>query len=110
MTEFAFEPASIHVSAGETVRFVVANDGAIEHEFRMTTEHAAEEHIAAGHEGHDDESGAEHGHDEMILLVAAGQSGTMDVTFHDSGEYDIVACLLAGHFEAGMKGALEYEA
>ena len=110
MTEFAFEPASILVSAGETVRFSVTNDGAIEHEFRMTTEHAAEEHIAAGHEGHDDEAAEGEHHEEMILLVAAGETATMDVTFHESGEYDIVACLLPGHFEAGMKGTLEYEA
>ncbi len=109
MSEFAFEPAEIHVTAGETVRFLVSNVGAVEHEFRMTTEHAAEEHIAAGHEGHDDE-GAEEGHEEILLLVAVGETGTIDVTFHEAGEYDLVACLIPGHFEAGMKGVVEYEA
>ncbi len=103
MNEFAFEPDSITVAAGETVRFVVSNEGAIEHEFRLTTKHSAQEHIEAGHEGHDDEAAStDHGHKEVLLLVAAGETADIIVTFDDADEFDVVACLLPGHYEAGM--------
>ncbi len=100
MTEFAFEPATIEVSPGETVRFIAHNEGAIEHELRFTNEHAAQEHIEAGHADHGDE--AEGHHEEMLLTVAAGETGEIVVTFADGGEFDIAACLLPGHYEAGM--------
>ncbi len=108
MTEFAFDPATISVSAGETVRFVLVNQGAVPHEFRLTTAHAAAEHIASGHEGHDDggEEGG-HGHDEVLLEVAAGATDHLVVTFPEDAEWDQVACLIPGHYEAGMLGDLE---
>ena len=53
MSEFAFEPTSIEVSAGETVTFMIENVGAIEHEFRLSNAHRIEEHIASGHADHD---------------------------------------------------------
>ncbi len=105
MTDFAFDPDLVLVTAGESVRFVVTNSGAIEHELRFTTEHAAAEHIAAGHAGHGDESGG-HGHDEMLLLVPPGESGEIIVTFDHHADWDIIACLIEGHFEAGMHGGL----
>lgn len=107
MTDFAFAPAPVTVAAGETVKFMVKNEGVIEHEFRLTTQHAADEHIASGHEGHD-EGGGGHGHDEIVLLVQPGETGTVDVAFHEAGEFEIVACLIPGHFEAGMKATVEY--
>jgi len=110
MTEFAFEPAAVTVSAGETIRFILTNDGVIEHEFRVTTEHAAQEHIEAGHEGHDDEAAtSEHGHEEILLLVQPGETAEIIATFHDAGEFDVIACLLPGHYEAGMLAGVTVE-
>lgn len=108
MAEFAFDPATIEVQAGETVRFTLVNDGAVPHEFRLTTAHAAAEHIASGHEGHGDDDGeAGHGHDEVVLEVAAGATDTLTVTFDEHMEFDQIACLIPGHYEAGMLGDLE---
>lgn len=107
MTEMAFEPAGFRVAAGETVQFVLRNQGAVEHEFRLTTMHAAEEHIASGHEGHDDEGG--HSHDEMSVVVQPGAVTVFVANFEEAGAFDIVACLLPGHFEAGMHAPLSYE-
>lgn len=108
MTEMAFHPPEFAVSTGETVQFVLRNDGAVEHEFRLTTQHAAEEHIASGHEGHDDDEGG-HGHDEVSVVVDPDEVTVLTVTFEEAGEFDIVACLLPGHFEAGMHAPLSYE-
>ncbi len=109
MTEFAFEPATVAVSAGETVRFELVNQGAVPHEFRLTTAHAAAEHVASGHEGHGDEGEGEggHGHEEMLLEVAAGATDHLTVTFAEDAEWDQIACLIPGHYEAGMFGELE---
>ncbi len=107
ITEFAFEPATIAVSAGETVRFVLVNQGAVPHEFRLTTAHAAAEHVASGHEGHGDEGEGGHGHEETLLEVAAGATDHLTVTFAEDAEWDQIACLIPGHYEAGMFGELE---
>ncbi len=108
MSEFAFDPASISVTAGETVRFVLVNEGAVPHEFRLTTEHAAAEHIASGHEGHDEDGGeGDHDHDEVFLEVAAGATDALTVTFAEDADWDQFACLIPGHYEAGMLGELQ---
>lgn len=107
LSDFAFEPGAVEVTAGESVKFMLTNVGVIEHEFRLTTEHAAEEHVASGHAGHDDEAASGHGHGEVIVLVPAGESESVVVTFDEHAEFDVVACLIPGHFEAGMHVPLE---
>jgi uncharacterized cupredoxin-like copper-binding protein len=110
MAEFVFNPTEVAVSKGETVLFEVTNDGVIEHEFRLTTEHAAMEHMAAGHQGHGDEAVAgEPDHGEVILLVAPGETGTITVTFDHDADFDLMACMLPGHYEAGMHAPLTLE-
>ena len=110
MTEMAFEPTSYAVSAGEAVQFVLRNEGAIEHEFRLTTHHAAEEHIASGHEDHGDEDDSTgHSHDEMSVIVQPGEVDVFTVTFEEAGVFDAIACLLPGHYEAGMHASLTYD-
>lgn len=109
LTDFAFEPEEFTIHAGQTVRFHLVNEGAIEHEFRLSNDHRIEEHIASGHEGHGDEG--HHADDaDVVVLLAAGESRTVDVTFPvDTGTYSQVACLIPGHYEAGMFGQLMYE-
>lgn len=102
-SEFAFSPSTITVTEGETVRFIVRNEGAVPHEFRLTTPDEAQGHIAAGHADHG-ESGD---HAEAVVLIDPGATETLEVMFHDSGDYTMAACLLPGHFEAGMKAELE---
>ena len=102
MADFTYDPESFAVAAGETVAFVVSNLGAVEHEFRLSNEHRIEEHIVAGHQDHGDEGG-HHEDGDVILLVDPGETGTIVVTFpEDTSLYTEVACLLPGHYEAGM--------
>jgi uncharacterized cupredoxin-like copper-binding protein len=45
-------------------------------------------------------------HDEPYMThVEPGRSGEIIWTFNRSGEFEF-ACLIAGHFQAGMKGTL----
>jgi uncharacterized cupredoxin-like copper-binding protein len=44
-------------------------------------------------------------------LVAAGETGEVTVTFPtDTTLYTDVACLIPGHYEAGMHAELSYDA
>ncbi len=104
MTEFAFTPDTVTVKAGETIRFVVTNDGQIEHEFRPTTVAGADEHLASGHTDHEEEGAEGEAHEEGEILVQPGETKTLDVHFDEAGEYTIYACLLPGHYESGMVG------
>lgn len=106
MTEFAFDPATIEVSAGETIEFVLVNQGQIEHEFRLTDQHGVEDHLEGGHEDHGDDSGED---DTSKVLVPAGETRTLTVSFSEESQIDLYACLLPGHYEAGMKGDLQLE-
>ena len=45
-------------------------------------------------------------HDEPYMAhVAAGQTGEIVWTFNRAGEFDF-ACLIAGHYQAGMVGKI----
>ena len=101
MTEFAFEPSTVSVTAGETVAFTFVNQGEVEHEARIDTVHGVEDHIAGGHEGH------EHGAGPLAVLVQPGESETLMVTFEEGDDYEVIACTLPGHYEAGMVMSLE---
>jgi uncharacterized cupredoxin-like copper-binding protein len=108
MTEMEFSPVEYEVFAGETIRFEVTNEGLIEHEFRLSNTHRIEEHIAAGHADHDAEGG-HHEDIDIVLLVQPGESGDVTFTFpEDTNLFNEIACLLPGHYEAGMKGSIIY--
>lgn len=104
MSESSFEPSSIEISAGETVTFMIANAGLIEHEFRLSNGHRIEEHIASGHADHDDAGEGHHEADgDVIMLVAAGQTEHLTFQFpEDTTLYSHIACLIPGHYVAGM--------
>ncbi len=112
MEEFAFEPSEFEAMGGETIEFVVSNLGVVEHEFRLSNEHRIVEHLAAGHADHDDQAAGEH-HEggDVILLVEPGETGSVIVTFgEDTALYSEVACLIPGHYEAGMKAPMRLSA
>ncbi|NNC93867.1 MAG: hypothetical protein HKN80_15395 [Acidimicrobiia bacterium] len=105
LTEFRIEPTSLAFEAGDHVRFVVENRGSIPHEFRLTTMSDADGHVAAGHEGHGEEGG-EDADGVAWLLVYPKQTETLEVIFDEHSTFDMVACLLPGHYEAGMTSPL----
>ena len=93
-----FEPDNLTVRKGDTVRFVVANQGAVLHEMVLGTTHALREHaeMMKKHPGME--------HDEPSMAhVKPGASGEIVWQFTRAGEFAF-ACLVPGHFEAGMVG------
>lgn len=54
LNEFSIEAASLQFLPGETVEFVVTNTGVVEHELRLSNQERVEEHLAGGHDDHDE--------------------------------------------------------
>ncbi len=93
-----FEPEDISVKKGENIRFVVANKGAVLHEMVLGTPQALKEHaeLMKKHPGMEHE-------DPSMTHVKPGATGEIVWQFTKAGEFQF-ACLLPGHFEAGMVG------
>lgn len=100
MNEFSFDPPTAEVSAGETVRFVFTNEGAIEHEAMLGDAHMQDEFQGA----HDDHGGGHHG-DVHAVTVPAGGADELVVTLDEPGT-QYFGCHLPGHYEAGMEATL----
>jgi uncharacterized cupredoxin-like copper-binding protein len=95
-----FTPNRIDVKLGETVRFVVVNAGKVMHEFVLGTKKELDEHAALMKKFPNME------HDEPYMAhVEPGKKGEIVWTFNRPGEFDF-ACLLPGHYEAGMRGTI----
>ena len=98
--QMRFNPSSLAVRQGETVRFVVKNSGAVKHEFVLGTEKELKEHYELMKKFPE----MEHS-DPNMVTVAPGKTGEVVWQFTKSGKVDF-ACLQPGHYDAGMKGAV----
>jgi len=99
-----FTPVRIEVRQGETVRFVVRNTGRVMHEFVIGTRQELVAHALLMRKFPDME------HDEPYMAhVPPGRRGEIVWTFNRAGEFEF-ACLIAGHFEAGMVGTIRVAA
>ena len=93
-----FKPDRLTVRVGETVRFVMHNNGKLMHELVLGTASVLEEHAALMRKFPDME------HDEPHMAhVPSGKRGEVVWKFNRPGEFAF-ACLIAGHYEAGMTG------
>lgn len=125
LKDIAFEPKSLEVKAGETVRFVLINEGKLPHEFNLGDKAMHAEHqkemiamqgklFTAGmnHEGMDHgqmNHGEGHGHGGgNTVLVPPGQRAELTWTFRKSAPIEF-ACNVPGHYQAGMVGPLTIE-
>ncbi|MDH0302189.1 MULTISPECIES: cupredoxin family protein [unclassified Pseudomonas] len=128
LKDIAFEPKSLQVKAGETVRFVLINEGKLPHEFNlgdkaMHTEHQKEmiamqgKMFTAGmhHQGMDhgqmDHGQMDGGHGHSggnTVLLQPGQRAELTWTFRKSAPIEF-ACNVPGHYQAGMVGPLTIE-
>lgn len=112
LSEFGFDPSELDLTPGETVRFILINEGALLHEFRLTTEHKAEEHLAAGHDDHGneaDETEESHEDPDILVNVAGGATRTVEMTLPtDAIDIDQMACLIPGHYESGMFAGIDF--
>jgi uncharacterized cupredoxin-like copper-binding protein len=95
---FRFTPAEVTVKRGETVKFVVANSGKVLHEMVLGTTEELEAHAALMKKF----PGMEHA-DANMAHVKPGAKGEIVWQFTKAGEYQF-ACLVPGHYEAGMVG------
>jgi uncharacterized cupredoxin-like copper-binding protein len=95
---FRFTPADVTVKRGETVKFVVANGGKLLHEMVLGTTEELKEHAALMKKFPD----MEHA-DANMAHVKPGAKGEIVWQFTKAGEYQF-ACLIPGHYEAGMVG------
>lgn len=116
-----FEPEDISVKAGETVRFVVKNEGVFVHEFNIGT--------AAMHDAHQEEMMMmmQHGmlepdrindnmdmdghtmeHDDPnSVLLEPGESAEIVWNFTEATDLEF-ACNVPGHYQAGMMGQFRF--
>ena len=119
-----YEPASIKVKEGETVKFVITNKGELVHEFNLGT---PDSHMAHGPEM---QMMVDHGileadrinwkmakkmqkemghgmHKEAnSALLEPGKSGTIIWQFPKHGTIEF-ACNVPGHYDAGMVGEID---
>lgn len=119
-----YEPESLSIKEGETVRFIIHNKGALVHEFNIAT---AEMHVAHQPEmmmmvqhgvlkgdriDHDAAKAmqASMGHgmhkEPNSVLLEPGKSGEIVWTFPKHAELQF-ACNVPGHYDAGMQGDIK---
>lgn len=99
-----FTPDKLAFQQGETVRFVIRNQGKLLHELVIGTKAELDAHAAMMAKS----PGMKH-EDPSTAHVPAGKSGELVWTFNRAGEFDF-ACLVAGHYQAGMVGKISVTA
>lgn len=98
--DMRFVPSRIEVREGETVRLRAENRGKLLHEIVLGTAAELREHaeLMRKHPGME--------HDEPYMAhVDPGKQGEIVWQFNRPGTFEF-ACLIPGHFEAGMTGTI----
>jgi uncharacterized cupredoxin-like copper-binding protein len=96
-----FTPSAFTVKPNETVRFIISNGGKVLHEMVIGTTEELQKHAELMRKF----PGMEHDEDYMAH-VKPGKRGEIVWQFTKPGKYSF-ACLVPGHFEAGMVGKLQ---
>lgn len=95
-----FTPDKIDVKQGDTVKILLKNTGTLLHELVIGTKKELDEHAALMVKFPKME------HDEPYMAhVEPGKTGEIIWTFNKAGSFDF-ACLIAGHYQAGMVGKI----
>lgn len=94
------EPKVLMFRKGETVVLNFTNKGEADHEFVMDTEEGVQAHKLVMEKNPD----MEHA-DDNSLRLKPGEKGQIIWTFSKDGKYSF-ACLIPGHYEAGMHGKI----
>jgi uncharacterized cupredoxin-like copper-binding protein len=104
LDELSFDPGTVKVEAGETIRFIVTNAGSAVHDFYVGTE---DEQMAHEAEMGDTGMGMDHGADPEAdaLTLEAGETDGLTVTFDEPGTV-LFACHQPGHYDGGMIGTI----
>ena len=95
-----YSQSDIRVKKGETVTFAITNNGKLLHELVIGTAEELQKHAELMRKNPTME------HDEPYMAhVKPGSTEKMTWQFTKPGTF-LYACLVAGHFEAGMKGTI----
>jgi len=95
-----FNPSSITVRRGETIKFLVKNGGQQKHEMVLGSVKELQEHAELMQKFPQ----MEHVEPNQVE-VDPGKTGKLIWQFTKAGKVDF-ACLRPGHFEAGMQGSI----
>lgn len=103
-TDFAYNPVSVTVPAGQPVTLTLNNTGAVEHDFvvdkiNVTDVQASDTGPAAHHQMGDMPKY------DLHFFAKAGDTAILNFTALEPGTYEIF-CSIEGHREAGMIGQL----
>ena len=98
--DMRFTPDRVEVRQGETVRLVVRNGGQMLHELVLGTKDELDAHAAAMMKF----PGMEHDEAHMVHVKPA-KSEPLVWNFNRPGEFQF-ACLIPGHYQAGMVGTI----
>jgi len=93
------DPAKMSVTAGVPVRFVVTNDGALDHTFFIGTDKEQKTR----------EAGTGEPGKERFISVPPGETVDLLLTFDQPGK-TIAGCTIAGHYSGGMKANITIKA
>jgi uncharacterized cupredoxin-like copper-binding protein len=99
-----YTPSDIQAKKGETIRLLVKNNGKVKHEMSLGTEKELLAHL----EEMKKFPGMEHDEPGKLTL-APGTEGEIIWQFSKAGTVNF-ACLMPGHYEAGMKGQVKVSA
>lgn len=104
MKDFAYNPPSLTIPAGQPVTLIVNNTGNIEHDFVVERIDAITKVIE------DNGSNAHHAHGEeqnydLHISARPGESSVLELTVSQPGTYKVF-CSVEGHEAAGMIGEL----
>ncbi len=95
-----YSQSALRVAEGETVTFAITNKGKLLHELVLGTEDELKKHAELMRRN----PGMEH--DEPYMAhVKPGSTEKITWKFTKPGTF-LYGCLVAGHFEAGMKGTV----
>lgn len=99
--DMRFTPSNIRVKRGETVRLVVKNVGQVKHELSLGTEKELLAHLE------EMKKAPEMEHEEPgKVTLEPGRQGEIVWQFTKAGVVNF-ACLIPGHYEAGMRGTVQ---
>lgn len=96
--DMRFTPSHFTVKQGETVRLRVENKGQVMHEVVLGTQGTLDQHAAMMRQYPDMEHAEPH-----MAHVAPRAKEDLVWHFNRPGRFDF-ACLIPGHYEAGMRG------
>jgi uncharacterized cupredoxin-like copper-binding protein len=98
--DMRFSPDRIEAIEGETLRLRIRNKGQVMHELVIGTQQQLDQHAALMQKF----PGMEH-EEAHMAHVGPGQRGEIVWRFNRAGSFDF-ACLINGHYQAGMRGKI----